>query len=104
MVAKVLRFPSSLEGEPFDADRARALVREILRTGTLSFSGHAHTEMRQDDLQTTDVLNVLRAGWVEPAEREKGTWRYRFMTNRMCAVVAFRSETHAVVVTAWRMT
>ena len=102
MAARVLRFPASLPGEPFDCAKAKALIREILKAGTLSFSAHAFGEMKKDDLQTTDVLSVLRGGWGEPPERESGTWRYRFKTNRMCAVVAFRSETHAVVVTAWR--
>jgi hypothetical protein len=104
VAAKVLRFPSRLEGEPFDCERAKALLRDVLKTGKLSISGHAQSEMRKDDLQSTDVQNVLRAGWVEPAELHKGTWRYRFKTNRICVVVVFRSETHAVVVTVWRLT
>ena len=99
---QVLRFPSVLEGEPFDERKTKSLIREILKEGVLSFSGHAKIEMQKDSLQTTDVQNVLRAGWCRPAEMENRTWRYRFETNRMSVVVAFRSERRAVVVTAWR--
>ena len=54
---------------------------------------------------TPDVVNVLRAGWLEgPAEHENGSWRYRFKTHRMFVVIAFRSTTRAVVVTGWRKT
>ncbi len=49
-----------------------------------------------------DCVNVLRAGVAEPPEFEKGSWRYRVNTNRICVVVAFRSETYLVVVTTWR--
>ena len=59
--------------------------------------------MEADDLKAGDCLNVLRGGWVEPAELEAGTWRYRVATQRIVVVVAFRSETVLVVVTAWRI-
>jgi len=59
--------------------------------------------MRADNLTTADALNVMRAGAVRPGEFENGSWRYRIETQRMTFVVAFRSETRAVVVTAWRV-
>lgn len=100
---KLLRFPATVEGEPFGESDAHQLIRQITRLGKLAFSGHAKKEMKKDSLQATDVLNVRRAGWPEPPEQKDGTWRYRFKTNRMCVVIAFRSRTHAVVVTAWRI-
>ena len=61
--------------------------------------------MKKDHMLTPDVVNVLRAGWLEgPAEHENGSWRYRFKTHRMFVVIAFRSTTRAVVVTGWRKT
>ena len=33
---------------------------------------------------------------------EKGSWRYRFETPRMAAVVAFLDENSLTVVSAWR--
>jgi hypothetical protein len=59
--------------------------------------------MRNDDLTEVDVVNVLRGGRIlEPGEQEAGTWRYRVHTNLLCVVVAFRSTSAAVVVTAFR--
>jgi hypothetical protein len=43
-----------------------------------------------------------RVGRYGLGELVSGTWRYRVETSRMAAVVAFRSATHAVAVTAWR--
>lgn len=86
-----------------DAPKARKLLREILASGTLTFSGHAKQEMEKDRLTTQDVVNVLRAGVVEPFEFEGGSWRHRVKTNTMCVVVVLVSEWEAVVVTAWRV-
>ena len=81
---------------------ARRLIREILISGEVVSSGHAADEMAKDDLTLVDCINVLRGGIVEPAEFERGAWRYRVHTERIGVVVAFRSETRLVVVTAWR--
>lgn len=91
-----------MEGEPFDAAQAKRIIRTALGGGTVAFTDHALDEMEKDDLQTTDIVNVLRGGVVEPPEMEKGTYRYRVRTSRMCAVVAFRSASEVAVVTAWR--
>ena len=82
---------------------AKRLIASILPAGTVSFSRHALDEMRKDQLTTVDCVNVLRGGVVEPGELERGSWRYRVKTNTICVVVAFRSETELVVVTAWRI-
>jgi len=88
--------------EPLSPADAKRLLQEIVGDGSVSFSGHAQQEMDKDDLATTDVLNMLRGGVVEPAEFENGSWRYRVRTARMCVVVIFRSETEVRIVTAWR--
>jgi len=82
---------------------AKRLILRILEAGTVSFSGHALAEMRKDKLSTVDCTSVLRGGVVEPGELERGSWRYRVKTNTICVVMAFRSETELVVVTAWRI-
>lgn len=92
-----------MDGEPFHPTRARQLIRRILTSGTVSFTKHALTEMAKDGLSAVDCINVLRGGVVEPAEFERGTWRYRVRTNRIYVVVAFRSELHLVVITVWRV-
>lgn len=89
--------------EPLHPARARALVREILKVGSVQFSEHGLDEMSKDDLSEEDCVNVLRAGLAEPAELERGSWRYRFRTPKIMVVVAFRSELLARVVTAWRL-
>ena len=91
------------EGLHLDAATARKLLREILAIGTLFYSNHAKREMAKDQLTTADIANVLRAGVVEPSELERGSWRHRVKTNRICVVVVIVSETEAVVVTAWRI-
>jgi hypothetical protein len=70
----------------------------------VGFSRHALEEMEKDNLSTPDVQNVLRGGVVEFCEEVKRTWRYRVRTSRMFVVVAFCSENHLTVVTAWRKT
>ena len=82
---------------------ARKLLREILVSGTLTYSGHAKREMEKDELTTQDLVNVLRGGVVEPSELEHGSWRHRVKTNRICVVVVLVSKREAVVVTAWRI-
>ena len=81
----------------------KRFILRILEVGTVSFSSHALDEMRKDKLTTVDCSNVLRGGVVEPGELERGSWRYRVKTNTICVVVALRSETELVVVTAWRI-
>ena len=85
------------------AVEARKLLREILISGTLTYSGHAKREMAKDDLTTQDLVNVLRGGVVEPSELEHGSWRHRVKTNRIYVVVVLVSDREAVVVTAWRI-
>jgi hypothetical protein len=92
-----------MDGEPFPPGTAKSMILGCLKdTGTVSFSEHACDEMETDNLIPNDVINTLRAGIVEPGELEKRTYRYRVSTGIMFAVIAFRSATHLVVVTAWR--
>ncbi len=89
--------------EPLHPSRATTLIHAIVREGSVAWTKHALAEMSNDQLSTVDCVNVMRAGKVEePADLERGTWRYRIHTNRICVVVAFRSETELAVVTAWR--
>ena len=90
--------------EPLPPATVKRLLVSLLATGTLSFTKHVYEEMAKDDLTEIDVRNTLKGGTVRPGELVSGTWRYRVETRRMAAVVAFRSATHAVAVTAWRYT
>jgi len=95
---------STVDDKPLDANAARKRIARILKSeGRVTYSRHARAEMAKDDLTELEVTNVLRGGRItEPAEQEKGTWRYRVHTNTLWVVVAFRSETELVVVTVWR--
>lgn len=85
------------------SDAKRVLRNAIGPGGELAFTTHARREMEKDDLESTDVTNILRAGIVDEAEWENGAWRYRVRTPRIAVVVELRGERAAVVVTAWRV-
>lgn len=88
--------------EPLTTGAAKKAIRAALQSGKIEFSGHAQREMKKDDLQTTDCVNVLRGGVVEPPELADGTWRYRVSTPRICVVVALPMAAKIRVVTVWR--
>lgn len=71
-------------------------------SGIVDFSRHARVEMAKDGLETTDCINVLRGGVVQPAEYIDGTWRCRVTTARMCFVITVPEGDEIRVVTAWR--
>jgi len=89
--------------EPISRTEMRALLRKIIEDGEISFSRHALGQMEDRELTSDDCLAVLRAGWCEFEELINNTWRYRITTHQICVVVAFRSETFAKVITAWRI-
>ncbi|MEK7371871.1 MAG: DUF4258 domain-containing protein [candidate division NC10 bacterium] len=89
--------------EPLAPEGAKKRIRRILESGEVRFSQHARDEMARDQLTAVDCVSVLRGGTVRPPEFERGSWRYRVFTSRICVVVAFRSEHQLVVVTAWRI-
>ena len=89
-----------MPGKPADI---RILVRRILDSGIVTFSDHAIEEMEKDRLESTDCVNVLRAGVYEAPELINGSWRYRVGTWQICVVISLPSETHVRVVTAWRV-
>ena len=89
--------------EPFTPQQVKKLIRQIIKSGTVSFSDHALKEAKKDGLSTVDCEKVLQGGIVEPPELQNGSWRYRVRTALMYVVVAFRSESHLVVVTTWRI-
>ena len=93
----------SIPQEPLPPAQARRLLRVILATGEVVFTSHALDEMAKDGISQAEAIGVLRSGVVEPAEFERGSWRYRVRAKRTYLVASFRSELTAVVVTAWRV-
>jgi len=90
--------------EPLSPPAAKALILDILANGQFAFSNHALEEMGKEDPDITEeeAFSVLRGGVVEPAELRSGSWRYRVRSRGIYVVLAFRSETRAKIVTAWR--
>jgi hypothetical protein len=91
--------------EPLKPPQAKALIREILRVGEVTYSRpHAEERLKKWRLSTLDCVNVLRGGAVADGEYENGSWRYRVCTPRICVVIRFESEDILQIVTAWRET
>ncbi|WP_375769573.1 hypothetical protein NR798_01445 [Archangium gephyra] len=89
-------------GQPLKPQKAKALIKAIRESGGVALSDHALAELAKDQLESSDALNVLRAGIVREPEWENGEWRYRVETPRMTIVIAFDSETELAIVTGWR--
>ncbi|MEO7327852.1 MAG: DUF4258 domain-containing protein [Minicystis sp.] len=88
--------------EPLSPPAVRRLILAILISGEVRFTSHALDEMAKDSISRDDVYAVLRGGVVEPGELERGSWRYRVRVALTYVVIAFRSESALLVVTAWR--
>lgn len=88
--------------EPIAEAELRRVIVATLRGGVLRLTRHALEEMDDDDLVEQDVRNVLRGGRWDGCDFECGSWRYRVATSRIVVVVAVRSASSLVVVTAWR--
>jgi hypothetical protein len=48
--------------DPLKPPDAKKLAGEIVESGEVVFSSHAREEMEKDELESTDCLNLLRAG------------------------------------------
>ena len=91
--------------EPLKPAQAKALIREIVTSGEVTYSKpHAEERMYKWNLTIVDCVNVLRGGAVAEGEYENGSWRYRVYTPRIRVVVRFESEDTLQIVTAWRET
>lgn len=91
--------------EPLRRPQAKALIREILSRGEVTYSKpHAEERLKKWRLTTLDCVNVLRGGVVAEGEYENGSWRYRVYTQRISVVVRFEAADMLQIVTAWRET
>lgn len=87
-------------------EEARKLISKILRhPHYVLFSKHAQEELGKDGLETSDAINVLTSAdskILRDGEFEKGSYRYRVETKKICVVVTFVSDIRLIVVTVWR--
>ncbi len=95
-----------LDQEPLGPVEARQLIRRILRNpeGRVMFSRHAKVErMVERGISEADIFACLARGHCgSNISFERGTWRYPIETPSLAVVVAFDTETLAIVITAWR--
>ena len=67
--------------------------------GTYAIPGTAWKTMRDADMTSGDVANVLRGGRITGGKGEDACWRYQSRTNRMTVEFCFRwngvDPTHA---------
>lgn len=95
-----------LEKEPLGPVEARQLIRRILRSdeGRILFTKHAvEDSMASRGITDDEVYACLSRGVCGVnITFERGTWRYPIETPALVVVVAFDTETLAIVVTTWR--
>ena len=90
-----------------DKAQARKLIAQIVRNNpdNIRFSKHALIELGNDNLTTSDALNVIKSSHsriLSDGEWEHGSFRYRLETSNIMIVIAFDSPESMVIVTAWR--
>lgn len=85
------------------------MIREIVRKSpqNVFFSAHAKTEMEDDNLIISDIVNILESvnSRVIPQKEElkNGSYRYQYGTSKIIAVISFWPNGKGFnVVTAWR--
>lgn len=103
--ASVTNLSSSVDlgSTPVSRSEAKKRARALLERGRVSFTKHARRRMAERKMDTGDVQNVVRCGFINnEGEIVDGTVRYRVETQRMFVVVAFRGENELVIVTAGR--
>ena len=87
--------------EPLNDHDARQLLTSILDSedGTVHLSSHAQQRIDERHVTMRQLNVVLRHGAVDGCDLIEGSWRYHVVGLNLTAVVAFDSETMAVVVT-----
>jgi hypothetical protein len=88
--------------QPLLPDAASAVIRKVLRSGTVYFSEHGLEEMDDDGILQPDVVQTLVRGRVSEAYFRDGSWRHRVARGGVEVVVAIESDERLVVVTAWK--
>lgn len=93
--------------EPLTREEATKQARSVFAEGVLRPSKHAKDRLKEEKMTLVDVQNIIEAGHLKHDRWltfEEASWRYRFETQRMAAVVAFNREQGVVVlVTAFRL-
>ena len=84
---------------------AKAHILKALETGRVRFTSYCRGRMAERSVTEVEIINVLRGGVVEPAEFERGAWRYRVRANRIYVVVELEEDADGdfvLTITLWR--
>lgn len=87
-------------------NQARKFLSELLRksgVSKISLSTHCREELKNDNLTTVDLLNVLKAGFIKmDPEFENENYRYKVETDKIVVVISFVNKESIRCITAWR--
>lgn len=90
--------------QPLNPAKAKKLLLKILETGVVIYSRpHALDRLRERRISTIDCENVLRAGRIQEAEYDNGSWRHHVVTGKLVVVIEFLSDNEILIATAWRL-
>jgi hypothetical protein len=92
-----------LESEPLKEADAKKLAKEIVMDGTVYYTPYFLDRMKERGITEAQVHRALRGGWCDPAEWEKGEWRYRIQNTQIYVVIRFDSETELTCITTWTL-
>lgn len=91
------------DDEPYVGRELRRRINLVLNRGTVAIWNHCEREQQNDKITDFEVTRVLQFGMcTEPAEYEKGKWRYRLHKDGVCVVIQFESSDRLSQVTCWR--
>lgn len=99
--------PIDYKEQRLSRNEARKHTLKIMNTypGNVLVSRHATEELANDNLTTTDVLNVLKspdARIHQDGDWKNGSYRYRIETSNLMVVVGFWKDGRGLnIVTAW---
>ena len=95
-----------LDNEPLAAGELKKLLRNILEQGKVSYGSHVRKRMRDREITSIDIENVIRGGKLVMHKWDitHNNWKYTLKTSRFMVALCLRSETNTFVITAARRT
>jgi hypothetical protein len=64
--------------DPYDKVRAHKRIKKLLDEGEFTIHPHAQKRMREREIFTPDIVNVLKYGTITEVTPSGNCWRYRF--------------------------
>ena len=87
-------------------ERARKVLLELRSSperSIVSFTSYCKKRMKQRNLTTVDIYNVLKKGSIyNDPEYENGAYRYRVETRKIVVMIEFTNPNIIRCITTWR--